>query len=79
MNVVILSPEKEIYQGEATSVKVPGTMGQFEVLNNHAPIVSSLEKGVIYIKPAEGEALEFELLQGYIEVLKNKVVLLVQQ
>jgi len=79
MNLVILSPEKEIYKGEVSSVKVPGTSGQFEVLNNHAPIVSSLEKGVAYIKPTQGEVMEISIVKGFIEVLNNEVALLVQQ
>jgi F-type H+-transporting ATPase subunit epsilon len=47
MNITILTPDKEVFHGAVISVKVPGTAGQFQVLNNHAPIVSSLEAGVI--------------------------------
>ncbi|MBP9179001.1 MAG: F0F1 ATP synthase subunit epsilon, partial [Bacteroidia bacterium] len=42
MQVDILTPDKVLFSGEATSVKLPGSLGQFEVLNNHAPLVSSL-------------------------------------
>ncbi|TAK34919.1 MAG: F0F1 ATP synthase subunit epsilon [Saprospiraceae bacterium] len=47
MDITILTPDKEVFHGAVVSVKVPGTTGQFQVLNNHAPIVSSLEEGVI--------------------------------
>ncbi len=47
MNITILTPDQEVFHGAVISVKVPGTAGQFQVLNNHAPIVSSLEEGVI--------------------------------
>ena len=41
MNLIALTPEKELFNGEITSVKVPGTSGQFEILNNHAPVAVS--------------------------------------
>ncbi len=49
MNITILTPEKEIFQGAITSVRVPGTSGEFQVLSNHAPIVSSLEAGNVEV------------------------------
>ena len=55
MNISVLTPDKEIFYGSIKSVKVPGTMGQFQVLNNHAPIVASLEKGTVELVTAEGE------------------------
>ncbi|HHM20852.1 MAG TPA: F0F1 ATP synthase subunit epsilon [Bacteroidetes bacterium] len=47
MNITILTPEKEIFHGAIVSVKVPGTVGQFQVLKGHAPIVSSLQEGKV--------------------------------
>ena len=55
MQATILSPEREIFKGEIKSVKVPGTLGQFQVLNNHAPIVSSLQSGEIVLVTSAGE------------------------
>ena len=69
MNLIVLTPEKEIYNGKVTSVKVPGINGSFEILNNHAPIVAALGKG---------EKIHFAIKKGFIEVLKNEVSLLVQ-
>ena len=78
MNLTVLTPEKEIYQGQITSVKVPGINGQFEILNNHAPIVAALGQGDVRIIDAKGEKKIFSIKKGFIEVLKNDVSLLVQ-
>ncbi len=78
MNLVILTPEQEIYKGEVTSVKVPGSSGQFEILNGHAPIVSSLSEGHIRIVDAKGETIRYNIERGFIEVLNNEVSLLVR-
>lgn len=78
MVINVLSPDEEIFSGEITSVKVPGTTGQFEVLQNHAPIVAALAEGSVRIKKANGEALNFDIKKGFIEVLYNEVSLLVQ-
>lgn len=66
MNISILTPEKEIFQGTVTSVKVPGTLGTFQVLPNHAPIVSSLEAGSIEIVTAKGSHRFFDEESGSI-------------
>ena len=49
MKLEILTPEKKLFNGEVKSVQVPGKSGRFEMLNNHMPIVSSLNKGSIKI------------------------------
>ncbi len=67
MNVSILTPEREVFQGAVTSVKVPGAKGEFQVLNNHAPIVSALEAGVIHIVTAQGEYRFFDEATGEIK------------
>ena len=61
MNLTVLTPEKEIYQGQITSVKVPGISGQFEILNNHAPIVAALGQGDVRIIDAKGEKKIFKI------------------
>jgi len=67
MNLTILTPEKEIFQGKITSVKVPGTMGEFQVLPNHAPIVSSLEAGTVELITAKGSHRFFDEESGGIK------------
>ena len=66
LNITVLTPEKEIFRGPVTSVKVPGTNGQFQVLRNHAAIVSSLEAGVVTIVTSKGEYKYFDLESGVI-------------
>ncbi|MFZ1705259.1 MAG: ATP synthase F1 subunit epsilon [Saprospiraceae bacterium] len=78
MNLLVLTPEKEIFNGKVTSVQIPGISGKFEVLNNHAPIVSALTTGTVRIIVEGGEKKSFKIEKGFIEVLKNDVSLLVQ-
>jgi F-type H+-transporting ATPase subunit epsilon len=78
MNLVVLTPEKEIFNGNITSVKVPGISGQFEILKNHANIVSALSEGDVRIIKENGESKSFKIAKGFVEVLKNEVSLLVQ-
>ena len=78
MNIVVLTPDREIYKGAVNMVQVPGTLGLFQVLKNHAPIVSSLENGAVILKKEEGGDLSFNIERGFIEVLNNEISLLVQ-
>ena len=78
MKLDVLTPDQHVFSGEVTSVKVPGAEGQFEVLNNHAALVSSLGKGKVRIIKAGGEKETFTIGSGFIEVLRNEVSLLVQ-
>ena len=78
MNITILTPDQEVFEGKINSVKVPGVSGQFEVLENHAPIVSALEKGDVRVIQADGKTLSFQIERGFIEVLDNNISLLVQ-
>ena len=78
MNITVLTPDQEIYQGSITSVKVPGVGGQFEILKNHAPLVSALEAGEVRLKISGNENMNFSIEKGFIEVLNNEVSLLVQ-
>ena len=55
LKLKIVSPERVEFTGEVESVKVPGTTGSFEILNNHAPIISTLQKGVVEYTTQEGK------------------------
>lgn len=79
LNVVILTPEREIFSGDAQAVFVPGTSGEFEILSGHAPIVSSLSEGSIKLIGTGGEKEIFSIKKGFVEVLNNTVSLLVQE
>ena len=67
MNITILTPDKEIFQGAIVSIKVPGTLGQFQVLKGHAPIVSSLQNGEVTLVTDGGEYKFYNQDTGTIE------------
>ena len=77
MNLEIITPDKKVYSGEVTSVSVPGTNGRFEMLKDHAPIISTLANGTVKIKDVEG-VKTFEVKGGVVENLKNKIVILAE-
>lgn len=77
MNLVVLSPEKEIFAGAVKSVQVPGTAGGLQMLDNHAPIVASLKEGAVNIVTEKGEKLTYQITGGFVECLNNEVSLLI--
>lgn len=77
MTLEIYTPDQLVFQGEAASVTVPGTSGSFEVLKDHAPIISTLEDGTIIVRTAGG-AQTFLIKGGVVEVMDNKVVVLAE-
>jgi F-type H+-transporting ATPase subunit epsilon len=77
MNLTILTPEQELFNGAVKSVKVPAIGGQFEILSRHAPVVAALEKGKVRVIDTKGETTMYSILDGYVEVLNNEVVILI--
>ncbi len=77
LDVKIISPEKVIFSGKAVSVSVPGSQSPFQVLYNHAPIVSSLDIGVVKIVDEQDKTIYFATTKGFTEVRKNTVSILV--
>lgn len=77
LKLKIISPEKIVYNGEAESVLVPGTLGSFEILNDHAPIISSLEHGKLEYTTSAGKQ-ELMVDGGFVEVQKNVVSVCVE-
>ena len=76
MILEIITPENELFNGEVESVKLPGTNGEFEILNNHAPIISTLSKGEIRVITNKKNIEKFNINGGVIEMQKNKVIVL---
>ena len=76
MQLDILTPDKALFSGEVESVILPGSKGQFEILKNHAAIVSSLDKGSVRVKTTDGKTQIIEVNGGVVEVLNNKIVVL---
>ena len=78
MQLSVLTPDQEYFKGEIVSLKVPGTGGQFQILQNHAPIVSALGEGEVTVAEPGGKKMKFRIKGGFLEVLNNNVSLLVQ-
>ncbi len=76
MFLEIITPEKIVFSGEINLVKVPGSKGSFEVLKNHAPLISTLEKGDIKVLTNTDEEKHFSIDGGVIEVRDNKIIVL---
>jgi len=79
MNLEILTPEKKLYSGDVYGVQMPGITGSFEVLEKHAPLVSALKPGRLKIlKDKQNHLAYFDIQGGFVEVLNNKVTVLVE-
>ena len=79
MNLEILTPEKKLYSGEVFGVQMPGISGSFEILDRHAPLVSALKAGrVKVLKDKQNHFAYFDIQSGFVEVLDNKVTVLVE-
>ncbi len=78
LRLKIISPEKVVYIGDVENVTVPGTAGSFEILTDHAPIISSLNAGkVVYTTTKDGPK-QLDIKDGFVEVQKNFVSLCVE-
>jgi F-type H+-transporting ATPase subunit epsilon len=76
MQLDIITADKTLFSGEVEAVNLPGSSGQFQVLKDHAALVSSLDKGQVTIKSKENGDQEFTINGGIAEVLANKIVVL---
>lgn len=80
MNLEILTPEKKLYSGEVYGVQLPGISGLFEVLEKHAPLISALKEGKLKVikDKSFNDVVFFHIQGGFVEVLNNKVTVLVE-
>jgi F-type H+-transporting ATPase subunit epsilon len=76
MNLEIVTPDKKLFSGEVDIVTVPGNDGSLGILDNHAPLITTLKKGSIRITDKDKKVTEFPVNGGVVEVLKNKVIIL---
>jgi F-type H+-transporting ATPase subunit epsilon len=76
MLVEIITPDKKLYSGEAKLVKLPGEKGEFEILVNHAAIISSLKKGLIKVIDLNDKKLFFDITGGVVECRSNNIIVL---
>jgi F-type H+-transporting ATPase subunit epsilon len=78
MKIEIITPDRKIFEGDIKSIRVPGKKGSFQVLKDHAPIVSTLENGTVIMVDLTGNETRYEINGGVIEVKMNKIILLVE-
>jgi F-type H+-transporting ATPase subunit epsilon len=78
MKLQIITPDKKIYEGEVKLVQVPGSKGSFQVLRNHAPIISTLDAGKVKIIDAGDKTSFVTINGGVIEVKNNKIIILAE-
>ncbi len=76
MFLEIITPEKKLFSGDTEMVRLPGTAGSFEVLQHHAPIVSTLMEGKIKVKETNGNFVYFDISGGVVEALNNNIIIL---
>ncbi|HKL37855.1 MAG TPA: ATP synthase F1 subunit epsilon [Bacteroidales bacterium] len=78
MELEIITPDKKLFEGNVNLIRVPGTKGPFEILQYHAPIISTLEKGKIKVEEQAGNPQYFDIEGGVIEVQRNKAIILAE-
>ncbi len=78
MYLEIITPNEKVFEGEVKLIQLPGSKGGFEILKNHAPIISTLEKGTIKIQDENSKEQLFEVDGGVIENKANKIIVLVE-
>ncbi len=76
MQLDIITADKTLFSGQIEMVTLPGSDGTFQVLKDHAALVSSLIKGQVVVKTTESGNQSFDIIGGVVEVLNNKVVVL---
>ena len=77
MHLEIITPDRKVFAGEVTSARFPGADGSFEVLNNHAPLISALRAGEVVLNGTTGREV-FVIEGGVVEVLRNQVIVLAE-
>jgi len=77
MQLEIITPDTNLFSGDVDSIIVPGIDGSLGILNNHAPLISALKKGIVLVK-SDKEEKQFEINGGVIEIQNNKVIVLAE-
>ena len=78
MLLEIITPDKKIYSGEVDLVRVPGSSGSFAILQNHAPIISTLDEGEIKVITRKNQTIYFHVDGGVVEVKNNEIIVLAE-
>ncbi|MFT3741006.1 MAG: F0F1 ATP synthase subunit epsilon [Breznakibacter sp.] len=75
----VVTPEKVVFQGNVISVSVPSEIGKFTILKDHAPIVATLQSGVVKVEGRFSEDYEFPCASGVVQCLHNEVTVLIEK
>jgi F-type H+-transporting ATPase subunit epsilon len=78
MYLEIITPEKMLFAGDISLIKLPGITGSFEIMENHASIISTLGQGKIKVKESNGIISYYEIKGGLVESSDNEVKVLVE-
>jgi F-type H+-transporting ATPase subunit epsilon len=78
MKLEILTPIGKSYSGDVVGVQLPGVTGSFEVLDSHAPLVAALKAGRLKVLLNKTNTESFQIEAGFVEVLDNKVTVMVE-
>ncbi|OFY60534.1 MAG: ATP synthase F1 subunit epsilon [Bacteroidetes bacterium RBG_19FT_COMBO_42_10] len=78
MKIEIITPDKKVFEGDIKSIRVPGKKGSFQVLKDHAPIISTLDNGTVVMVDQDDNEKRYEIDGGVIEVKMNKIILLAE-
>ncbi|GAB4135440.1 MAG: hypothetical protein Fur0041_09470 [Bacteroidia bacterium] len=78
MYLEIITPDKKLFSGDVKSVVLPGSEGKFGVMNNHAPIISTLGKGTVKVTDDAQKVQNFDINGGVAEVFNNKITILAE-
>lgn len=76
MKLEIITPEKKLFEGKVKLVQVPGAKGSFEILKNHAPVISTLNRGKIKVIAENDKTDFFDIVSGIVEVKSNVITIL---
>ena len=77
MYLELVTPDKKVYEGKVSVATFPGTDGSFQILNNHASLISSLSKGTLSFQD-EDQLHEMTIDGGVVEVLNNEIIVLAE-
>ncbi|MDR2848128.1 MAG: ATP synthase F1 subunit epsilon [Bacteroidales bacterium] len=77
MFLEVITPQKTVFSGEVNLVKVPGSNGSFEILKNHAPVISTLSPGELKFDVDGGQIIHYRTGTGVVEVKQNRITVLV--
>ncbi len=76
MKLSLATPQELLFEGEVSAVRAPGILGYFQILNNHAPLLTILQKGTVTLSTPT-ETLEYSITGGILEIIRGEILLLV--